>query len=132
MIAAFWGGHASHGASIQCLSGANKKHSSCGIHSLAEVYAVMSSLPVAPGIPPEQVMLFLEEVRSRLTVVSLDEKEYFQTIQKCADRGFTSGRVYDALLLSCAEKSAAQTIFTWHLKHFQVLAPELAARIRTP
>ena len=132
LIAAFWGGHANHGASIQCLSGANKKHSSCGIHSLVEVYAVMSSLPVAPGIPPEQVMLFVEEVRSRLTVVSLDEKEYFQTIQKCADRGFTSGRVYDALLLSCAKKSGAQTIFTWNLKHFQVLASELAARIRTP
>ncbi len=132
LIAAFWGGHANHGASIQCLSGANKKHSSCGIHSLAEVYAVMSSLPVAPGIPPEQVMLFVEEVRGRLTVVSLDEKEHFQTIQKCADRGFTSGRVYDALLLSCAEKSGAQTILTWNLKHLQVLAPELAARIRTP
>jgi predicted nucleic acid-binding protein len=132
LIAAFWGGHANHGASIQCLSGANKKHSSCGIHSLAEVYAVMSSLPVTPGIPPEQVMLFVEEVRSRLTVVSLDEKEYFQTIQKCADRGFTSGRVYDALLLSCAGKSGAQTIFTWNLKQFQVLAPELAAKIRTP
>jgi hypothetical protein len=42
LIAAFWGGHANHGASIQCLNGANKKHSSCGIHSLAEVYAVMS------------------------------------------------------------------------------------------
>jgi len=54
-----------------------EKHSSCGIHSLAEVYAVMSSLPAVPGIPPEQAMVFLEEVRSRLTVVSLDEKEYF-------------------------------------------------------
>jgi hypothetical protein len=28
--------------------------------------------------------------------------------------------------------SGAQTIFSWNLKHFQVLAPELAARIRTP
>jgi hypothetical protein len=114
------------------LSGANKKHWSCGIHSIAEVYAVTSSLPVVPGIPPEQVMLFLEDVRSRLTVVSLDEKEYFKTIQKCADRGFTSGRVDDALILSCAEKSGDQTIFTWSLRHFQVLAPELAARMRTP
>lgn len=132
LIAAFWGGHANHGASIQCLSAADKKHSSYGIHSLAEVYAVMSSLPVAPGIPPEQVMLFVEEVRGRLTLVALDEKEYFQTIQKCADRGFTNGSVYDALLLSCAAKSGAQSIFTWNLKHFQSIAPELADRIRTP
>jgi predicted nucleic acid-binding protein len=132
LIAAFWGGHTNHGASIECLSGADKKHSACGIHSLAEVYAVMSSLPVAPGIPTEQVMLFVEEVRSRLTLVALDEKEYFQTIQKCADRGFTSGRIFEALLLSCAAKSGAQTIFTWDLKRFKSTAPELADRIRTP
>ena len=132
LIAAFWGGHAKHSPSIKCLSNADKRHSSCSIQSLAEIYAVMSSLPVAPGIPPEQVMLFVEEVRSRLTLVSLDEKEYFQTFQRCVDRGFTSGRIYDALLLSCAAKSGAQTIFTWDLKHFRATARELAERIRTP
>jgi hypothetical protein len=48
-------------------------------------------------------MLFLEEVRSRLTVVSLDEKEYFKTIQKCADRGSTSGRLRRADFELCRE-----------------------------
>jgi predicted nucleic acid-binding protein len=92
----------------------------------------MSSLPVTPRIPAEQVMLFVEEVRSRLTLISLDEKEYFQAIQRCAERGWTSGGVYDALLLGCAAKCGAQTILTWNLKHFQLIAPELANRIRTP
>jgi hypothetical protein len=99
---------------------------------LAEVYAVMTSLPIAPLLPPEQVMLFVNEVRSRLTSISLDEKEYSQTIQICADRGLTSGRVYDALLLGCAAKCSAQSILTWNLKHFQSIAPALASRIRTP
>jgi hypothetical protein len=49
-----------------------------------------------------------------------------------AGRGFTGGRVYDALLLSCAPKAKAQTIYTWNAKHFQAIAPELAGRIRTP
>jgi predicted nucleic acid-binding protein len=132
LIAAFWGGHVHHAASIRCLAAANKKHSACGVHSLAEVYAVMTSLPVAPLLPPEQVMLFVNDARSRLTPVALDEKEYFQTIKNCADRGLTSGRVYDALLLGCAAKCSAQTILTWNLKHFQLIAPELAGRIRTP
>jgi hypothetical protein len=50
-------------------------------------------------IPPEQAVLLVEEVPKRLTLVSLNEDEYFETIHKTAEQGFTSGRVYDALLL---------------------------------
>jgi predicted nucleic acid-binding protein len=132
LIAAFWGGHVHHPSSVTRLGAANKKHSACGIHSLAEVYAVMTALPVKPAIPPEQALLFVEEVRDRLTLVSLGEEEYFTAIQKSAERGFASGRVYDALLLACAAKVRAQSIYTWNVKHFQALAPELAARIHTP
>ena len=77
-------------------------------------------------------MLFLEEIRRRLNLVVLDEGEYFDTIQETADRGFASGRVYDALLLRCAAKSRASSIYTWNLRHFQAIAPELGERIRTP
>jgi predicted nucleic acid-binding protein len=132
LIAAFWGGHVHHPSSVTRFGAANKKHSACGIHSLAEVYAVMTALPVKPAIPPEQALLFVEEVRDRLTLVSLGEEEYFTAIQKSAERGFASGRVYDTLLLACAAKVRAQSIYTWNVKHFQALAPELAARIHTP
>lgn len=132
LVAAFWGGHRDHAASIKLLGTANKKHSTCAMHTLAEVYAAMTALPIRPILPPEQVMLFVQEVRDRLTLVSLDESEYFETIQQAANAGFTSGRVYDALLLRCAVKVKAQTIYTWNLKHFQAIAPGLAARIRTP
>ena len=132
LIAAFWGGHVQHAPSIKLLASADKKRSACGIHTLAEVYAVMTALPVKPAIPPEQVMLFVEEIRKRLTMVSLDEDEYFEAIGNAAQRGFTSGRVYDALLLRCAAKAKAQTIFTWNLKHFRAIAPELGDRMQAP
>jgi len=77
-------------------------------------------------------MLFLQEIRDRLTLVSLEENEYFETVQQTAEAGFTSGRVYDALLVRCAAKSKAQVIYTWNLKHFRAIAPEQEARIRTP
>ena len=77
-------------------------------------------------------MLFVQEIRDRLTVITLSEQEYAQAIQGCAERGFSSGRVYDALLLACAAKSGAQTIFTWNVKHFRAIAPDMAKRIRTP
>jgi len=132
LIAAFWHGHPHHGASVKLLGAANKKRSACALHTLAEVYAVMTVLPVKPMIPPEQVLLFVQELRERLVVVALHEAEYFATIEQAAERGFTSGRVYDALLLRCATKVKAQIIYTWNLKHFEAIAPELAGRIRTP
>jgi predicted nucleic acid-binding protein len=132
LVAAFWGGHRDHAASIRLLGAANKKQSTCAMHTLAEVYAAMTALPIRPILPPDQVMLFVQEVRDRLTLVSLDESEYFETIQQAASAGFTSGHVYDVLLLRCAVKVKAQTIYTWNLKHFQAIAPGLAARIRTP
>jgi predicted nucleic acid-binding protein len=92
----------------------------------------MSILPVGPAIPPEQVTLFIQEIRDRCTLITLDEDEYFRTIQATAEQGFVSGRVYDALLLRCAVKSKAKTIYTWNLKHFHALAPTLAARICAP
>jgi predicted nucleic acid-binding protein len=132
LVAAFWGGHRDHSASIKLLGAARKKQSACSIHTLAEVYATMTALPVKPILPPEQVMLFIQEVRDRLTIVSLGEDEYFETIQHAANAGFTSGRVYDALILRCAAKVKAQSIYTWNLKHFQAIAPERAGQIRTP
>ena len=76
LVAAFWGAHVHHDASIKLLASADKKHSACGIHSLAEVYASMSVLPVKPMIPTEQVLLFVEEIKARLTLVSLEDREY--------------------------------------------------------
>jgi predicted nucleic acid-binding protein len=77
-------------------------------------------------------MLFVEEARRRLTVISLDDEEYLETLRTASELGFASGRVYDALVLRCAAKSKAQNIYTWNVKHFQATAPDLASRIRTP
>jgi predicted nucleic acid-binding protein len=132
LIASFWGGHVHHQTSVARLGAANKKQSACGVHSLAEVYGVMTALPVKPLIPPEQALLFVEEVRNRLTLVSLNGEEYFAAIERTAGRGFGGGRIYDALLLACAVKVEARTIYTWNLKHYQSLAPELTSKIRTP
>lgn len=132
LIAAFWGGHPNHEASVKLVGAASKQRSACGIHTLADIYAAMTVLPVKPMIPPEQVLLFVEEAYKRLTVVSLNAAEYFETIHKAAGQGITGGRVYDALLLRCAAKVKAQTIYTWNLKHFQAVAPDLVERMRTP
>jgi predicted nucleic acid-binding protein len=131
-IAAFGRGHASHEASLKLVASANKKRSACALHTLAEVYATMTALPVKQKILADQALRFVQDARDRCAVIALNEDEYHATIEECAADHFTSGMIYDALLLRCASKSKAQTIYTWNLKHFQAIAPQIAERIRTP
>jgi predicted nucleic acid-binding protein len=132
LVAAFRGDHPQHAPSLKLLAHARRRHSACALHSLAEVYSVMSTLPVRPVIPPEQVLLFVEEIRERCALITLSEAEYAETIRSLAEQGVVGGRTYDALLLRCAAKARAETIYTWNLKHFHALAPKLGSRIRTP
>jgi predicted nucleic acid-binding protein len=133
LVAAFYGAHVHHYASLAAIQGANKKTAFCAAHTLAEVYSVMTRLPVRPRISPNQALLFVESIRERFSVVALSDTEYFEVIAAAAERGIGGGKIYDALISRCAEKSKAETVFTWNLEDFRQLAfGELAARLRTP
>jgi predicted nucleic acid-binding protein len=132
LVAAFWGDHPQHAASLSVFAGATKAEAACAAHSLAEVYAVMTRLPVKPAILPDQALLFVQEMRDRLTLIPLEEADYSAALQQAAERGIAGGRIYDALLLQCAAKAGAEIIYTWNVGDFQRLAPDLAGRIRTP
>lgn len=132
MIAAFWGDHTDHDSSLRVFAEATRETAACGIHSLAEVYATMTALPVRPTVAPEQAFLLLQEITDRFTTVVLDETEYLQTLRDLAGRRLSGGKIYDALLLACAKKCRAETIYTLNVKHFRQIAPDLAERIQTP
>jgi hypothetical protein len=65
-------------------------------------------------------------------IVTLTPEMYRETIQECADRGWIGGRIYDALHLCRAKKAACDRIYTFNVRHFQQLAPDLAERIGAP
>ena len=92
----------------------------------------MTALPVKQPISTGQALLLVQEVRQRCTIVTLNEEAYCDTIARASERGFSSGRIYDALLLRCAAKVRAEVIFTWNLKHFRAIDARLADRIRAP
>jgi predicted nucleic acid-binding protein len=71
-------------------------------------------------------------MRQRAGVISLDANEYFLAIESLSRRGFGGAVIYDALLLACARKAKADRIYTWNLRHFRALAPDLAERIVAP
>jgi predicted nucleic acid-binding protein len=132
LVAVFLSEHIHHSSSIKRFAAAEKKHSACWRSLVSGSLFRHERVASPPADPPEQVLLFVEEIRPRLTLISLTPEEYLTSIYKTAERGFTSGRVYDALLLACAVKWKADVIYTWNVKHFHALAPDLADRIKNP
>ncbi len=102
-------------------------------HSLAEVYAVLTTLPVSPRIGPDTAeKLMRDNVLASFEVVALTAREYAQFVTSLADRMVVGGSVYDALILAAALKSAADRVYTFNVTDFVRLAPELRDRIVAP
>ena len=89
-------------------------------------------MPGKARVSGDQAMLFLATIRERLTVIPLDEEEYFSAIEEASTLDVVGGAIYDALLAQCALKAKAQTIYTWNVKHFQRLGPSVVSRLKTP
>lgn len=104
----------------------------CGVHTLAELYSRATRLPVKTRPNPEQVLLFVEDVRECLGIVTLTTDEYAGVLKEAAQIGIVGGAIYDLLLASCALKSEAEWIYSWNLRHFQRFSPEIVRRLRTP
>jgi predicted nucleic acid-binding protein len=131
-VGAFWGDHVDHESSLEIFAQARKSVTACSAHSLAEVYAVMTALPVRPQISPDQVLLFVEQIRDKTTIVALNEGEYVSAMRAASESAVVGGRIYDFLLLAAARKIDPKNIYTWNAKHFRDLAPDWEKRVRTP
>lgn len=121
-----------HSRSLPLYLAANKKQSCCAAHSLAEVYATLTRLPGNQRMACDQALFFLDEIRDRMTIVTLDAEEYCSAIAEAAARDILGGTIYDALIAHCALKAKAKVIYTWNVEHFRRCGPEIAHRIRTP
>jgi predicted nucleic acid-binding protein len=132
LIPTFFEDHEHHTASLRVFLRADKKQAGCGAHSLVEFYATTTRLPGRHRLSGEQVLLFLENIRERITIVRLDDKEYYAVLRLAAEEGIAGGAVYDLVLASCALKARAEIIYTWNVRHFRRFGSEIARRIRTP
>jgi predicted nucleic acid-binding protein len=111
---------------------AKKISAGCGAHTLAELYAVLSRLPGSSRQRPEQAALIITDIAGLLEPVALTADEYVAAIRRAAGSSISGGTIYDALLIACARKAKAKMIYTWNVRHFRAVAPELAERIQEP
>jgi predicted nucleic acid-binding protein len=132
LVAAILRQHMHHQTSLAVYLKAEKKTACCAAHTLAEVYSALTHMPAAQRMASDQALFFINEIRQRLTIITLNEEDYASTIASAAAEGVTGGTIYDALLAKCALKANASTIYTWDLGHFRLLGAEVAGRVRTP
>ena len=132
LVATFYADHEHHPASIDLFLRFGKNNACCGAHSLAEVYATLTGMPGKRRVSGDEALLFLGDIRERLTLVALDEQEYFQMVETAAAAGLAGGAIYDAILGHCALKAKAEIIYTWNTKDFLRLPPAIAGRVKNP
>lgn len=132
LVATFYGDHEHHQPSLDLFLRYGSDHACCGAHSLAEVYATLTSMPGARRVAGDAAMLFLEDIRKHLTLIGLEPEEYLAALSEAAAAGIAGGATYDTLLGHCACKAEAEAIYTWNIKDFRRLPDPIAKRVKRP
>lgn len=102
-------------------------------HTIAELYAVLSTLPVSPRITPGLAWrLIHESVEPVASVISLSSSDYFAIIKRMSDLGISGGAVYDALIVKTARKSEVDRVLTFNVNDFKRIWPEGETRTAAP
>ena len=102
-------------------------------HSIAETYAVLSTLPVSPRITPSAAWALLEHsILPFVQAVDLSDQETQVVVQRLSRQGFAGGVVYDALIAEAAKKGKAECVVTLNVSDFQRIAQGTSLSIREP
>jgi len=102
-------------------------------HTIAELYAVLTTLPVRPRITPDTAFrLILENVRKIARIVAISISAYEATVERLAGLGLPGGAIYDALIARAAEKSGAERVLTLNSADFERVWPEGKSFITQP
>lgn len=135
LVAAMVEAHPAHEQALPWLLGAtNGSHVGLvSAHSLAELYSILTTLPVEPPISPTDALrLIKHNIIGALEIVALSEQDYLEVIEQLAGLGIMGGATYDALIVRSAMKANVEHVVTLNEKDFRRVYPDLADRIVTP
>jgi len=101
-------------------------------HGLAECFGVLTRSPYAPTIDPARAwQLLSHNLLSEFELVTLSAMEYQDAVRRFALNGWGGARIDDWLHIESARKSNCETIYTFNIRHFHQLAPDLGDRIKS-
>jgi predicted nucleic acid-binding protein len=112
---------------------AGKLEAVISAHGIAEFYAVLTRAPLTPPVYPSEVWrLLAENILPHFHIAAISAAQYTSVLQQAAEKGWTGGLVYDALHLAAATSNHCKRIYTFNLRHFLQLAPDLQHVICSP
>jgi predicted nucleic acid-binding protein len=102
-------------------------------HSVVEVYATLTRLPLQPRISPRLAQqLIKQNILDICEIVTLAQDEYQTLIVHLAATSIQGGATYDALILHTAAHAAIDQIVTFNLTDFRRVYPSLAPKVVEP
>lgn len=102
-------------------------------HTLAELYAVLTTLPISPKITPGMARYLINsDVETIAKMISLSASDYSSVVKRMADLGLSGGVIYDAIIAKVANKSDVDHILTFNIDDFRRVWPEGADHIIAP
>lgn len=135
VVAATVEAHPGHERALPCLKRV-KNGTDIGLvaaHSLAELYAILTTLPVQPPISPASAReLIQHNIIALLEIVSLSDHDYTEIIEHLSTHGITGGATYDALILRSAANANVDQVVTLNEGDSRRVYASLADKIILP
>ncbi len=134
LVAAFEVSHPRHTVCLPWLQQAQTEqiHGLIATHTLAELYSVLTRLPVRPRISPELAQRLITENLERFEVIPLTTEDYQMVLAQMVNLNLTGGGIYDGLIAQAAVKAEVNTLLTLNPNHFTRLGEDIARLVQVP
>jgi len=102
-------------------------------HSIAELYAVLTRLPVSPKISPGNALALIEHNVIKVgNLVNLTSRDYHRVLEGLVRDHLSGGLTYDGLIYYAALKSGVDNLLTLNKKDFDRFNSNDAIKIHIP
>ncbi len=92
-------------------------------HCIAELYAVLSVLPIKPKLSPIEAEKILQKnIYPKFEIMALTPKDYKNAVSTVTELHLSGGILYDALHIEAAIKCGAKKLITLNHNHFEKLS----------
>lgn len=117
---------------IQQAAATKNKYCLC-VHSVAEIYSVLTAFPVQPRISPQLAKeLIFFNLKENFVWITLNDADYLSAVDLVQSLQLRSGSIFDALIFEAALKKKVQGIVTWNKKDFERFVVTKKMDIYTP